>query len=78
MLLYGNESNIHVINLMEEQLIDPNFNVVDFLEKNLTDDDLDMNLTDLIFTLNMIQVESNEKLKLAEKYISILKEIIDR
>lgn len=63
---------------MEEQLIDPNFNVVDFLEKNLTDDDLDMNLTDLIFTLNMIQVESNEKLKLAEKYISILKEIIDR
>jgi hypothetical protein len=34
----------------------------------MTDDDLDMNLTDLIFTLNMISVESHEKLKIAERY----------
>jgi hypothetical protein len=56
----------YFISQMENQLIDPNFSVTAFLEKHLEGseqtDDIDLQLTDLIFTLNMIQNESQEKI----------------
>lgn len=52
---------------MDEELSAPDFNCVDFIEKHLAGTDIDLKLTDLTFSLQLINQESQQQIQMSSQ-----------